>query len=508
MAGTGTNSPRPSSIITPAPRSDEIASGIAWAREVKDPWDPSILTLDGGGIRGYSSLLIIKALMVEIAKWENKMEAEIKGEKTFDDKDLLPCHYFDYMYGTSTGGLIATMLARLRMPVDECLEIYRQVGNDLFGTRRSRIPLTTKYYHEPLERAVKRITTDHCPLPHEDCDGEDYYPWHPELDSPAEDASPISTMSSFSVSNPSHHICQAICLTATHNQSISEAYLLRTYPHRYVNVANWITLYNEGADPLKIWQVTRATSAAPFYFEQLEAYVRGELKIFKDGGIRENNPSGAAWSEFVSLYGERRDPALLLSIGTGRPNQQNDGFAAAWPAPFGRYTLVKKWSEKMAVFRNLLVKYTEGERQHRAMMDTARGQNTWYKRLNVCEGLQTMKLDNWERGEWKNPLTGEEKVVVGGATLTRMEKAVENYLTREFDHGEGDTYAPPKVMLEQAAEKLVRQRRARERSKNLYPKRWETFMGEHLHREKPRGEQAEEASASIAGGAGDQSAER
>src|ERR1700761_4963619 len=90
----GSSSPRPSSIIiTPARQSDEIGSGVAWAREVKDPWDPAILCLDGGGIRGYSSLLMIKRLMAEIATWENKLEEEIKGDKKFDEKDLLPCHY-------------------------------------------------------------------------------------------------------------------------------------------------------------------------------------------------------------------------------------------------------------------------------------------------------------------------------------------------------------------------------------------------------------------------------
>lgn len=485
-------STRPTSIITePAPQEDEIASGAAWARAVNEPWDPAILTLDGGGIRGYSSLLILKALMKEIAIWESKLEAEQGGSKTFEEGELLPCLYFDYIFGTSTGGLIATMLARLRMTVGTCLQVYREVGNDLFGSRRSRVPLATKYDHEPLERAVKRIVSNYCPVHNdsrppegsEHCDGEDLFPWHPDL-RPATTESPISTESDFSVSNPSHHICQAICLTAVHSEKISEAYLLRSYPHHYRIPVNWITLYNEGADPLKIWEVTRATSAAPFYFQQLESHVRGELKVFKDGGIRENNPSGAAWSEFVSLYGENRDPALLLSVGTGKPNEQSDGFAAAWPGPLGGLTLVRKAAEKTAVFRNLLVKYTEGERQHEAMLRTARGENKWYKRLNVSQGLQTMKLDNWEKGRWRDPITGLDSTVPGGATLTAMEEAVNAYLTRDFDHGQGDTYAAPKVMLNQAAEKLVRQRRARERTKNLNDERWQTFTGERLRQKK------------------------
>ena len=37
--------------------------------------------------------------------------------------NYLPCHYFDYVAGTSTGGLISIMLGRLSMTVDECLEV-------------------------------------------------------------------------------------------------------------------------------------------------------------------------------------------------------------------------------------------------------------------------------------------------------------------------------------------------------------------------------------------------
>jgi patatin-like phospholipase/acyl hydrolase len=90
-------------------------------------------------------------------------------------------------------------------------------------------------------------------------------------------------------------------LTATHNKKISEAYLLRTYNHQYTTkTPDYIIRYNEGADKLRIWQVTRATSAAPFFFKALVADIENEKIAFKDGGIRENNPSVAAWSEFVS----------------------------------------------------------------------------------------------------------------------------------------------------------------------------------------------------------------
>lgn len=83
------------------------------------------------------------------------------------------------MYGTSTGGLISVMLGRLRMTVPQCLEIYRQVGNDLFGHRRNVLPLATKYSHKPLEKAVRNIVKSYCKH-HENCDGMDWHPWNAE----------------------------------------------------------------------------------------------------------------------------------------------------------------------------------------------------------------------------------------------------------------------------------------------------------------------------------------
>ena len=64
---------------------------------------PRILALDGGGVRGLSSLLILQKLMDEVA------------DKKGDGKPALPCEYFDLICGTGTGGLIALMLGRLRM---------------------------------------------------------------------------------------------------------------------------------------------------------------------------------------------------------------------------------------------------------------------------------------------------------------------------------------------------------------------------------------------------------
>ena len=64
---------------------------------------PRVLSLDGGGVRGLSSLVILREIMEEIQR------------KSAVQDTPLPCQFFDLIGGTSTGGLIAIMLGRLRM---------------------------------------------------------------------------------------------------------------------------------------------------------------------------------------------------------------------------------------------------------------------------------------------------------------------------------------------------------------------------------------------------------
>jgi hypothetical protein len=208
---------------------------------------------------------------------------------------------------------------------------------------------------------------------------------------------------------------------------------------------------------------------------------RGKMS-FKDGGIRENNPSYAAYSEHASLKGDDHEPGLLLSIGTGRPDTSNDGFAAVWPGPLGKVKALQKWSDKLAVFKNVLIKYTEGEDRHKMMRTIAKGEHRWYKRLNVDKGLEDVKLDNWEKGSWTNPKTGITKDVPGGKTLSRMEQATLQYLSRDLMESPGGLkeYKPPKIVLQHVAERLVRHRRLREATRTEDLRRWQTHMGQWL----------------------------
>jgi patatin-like phospholipase/acyl hydrolase len=82
---------------------------------------PRILCLDGGGIRGLSEILILKELMLQV-RLQNGL-----------DYTPEPRQCFDVMFGTSTGGLLAVLLGRLGKTLEECEQIYRRLGSQIFS---------------------------------------------------------------------------------------------------------------------------------------------------------------------------------------------------------------------------------------------------------------------------------------------------------------------------------------------------------------------------------------
>lgn len=54
-----------------------------------------LLSLDGGGVRGLSSLMILKDIMESVSEEEKKL----KLRDPMDDAHLKPCDYFDLIGG-------------------------------------------------------------------------------------------------------------------------------------------------------------------------------------------------------------------------------------------------------------------------------------------------------------------------------------------------------------------------------------------------------------------------
>ena len=101
-----------------------------------------------------SSLLILRRIMRQLRLKLNPEDEE--------NAPISPCDQFDLICGTSTGGLIALMLGRLRMSVDECIDAYIKLSKEIFDERKSfaglrRLGGNAQYTASTMEEKLKDI---------------------------------------------------------------------------------------------------------------------------------------------------------------------------------------------------------------------------------------------------------------------------------------------------------------------------------------------------------------
>ncbi|EMD39819.1 hypothetical protein CERSUDRAFT_150518 [Gelatoporia subvermispora B] len=287
-----------------------------------------LLSLDGGGVRGISSLYILQQVMEDIA----------------GDKNAKPCEYFDMIAGTSTGGLIALMLGRLRMSVPDCIRAYNDLAKQIFGDKSyMRLGWKGAFYDENVfTKALQDFIAS-------DKYGKPSY----DKDSPMYDPDP--------------NACKVFVLACRAKGVNNESVLhLRTYKNPNTD--------NPGAQT-KIWEAARATSAAPAYFLQQQI---GEDSTV-DGGIAANNPILLLINEADSFFGPARLKQCVVSLGTGmKPN-----------ISFGNGKVVALRDYEM-----WLALATSGEWEHLLAKDDSRVKACYY-RFNA--GKKTSKGDDWEK---------------------------------------------------------------------------------------------------------------
>lgn len=123
--------------------------------------------IDGGGVRGYSMLIIVQELM-------HRAFVEIEGRAPRRHEIPKPCDHFDLIVGTGTGGLIAIMLGRLRLDLETCKELYVQLTRVVFETDKTiaGIPYrSTLFKASRLEEAIRQCVREHTIFEGEGNDG-------------------------------------------------------------------------------------------------------------------------------------------------------------------------------------------------------------------------------------------------------------------------------------------------------------------------------------------------
>src|ERR1700758_83958 len=194
-----------------------------------------LLTCDGGGIRGILSLEIMGAI-------------EKLLRDRLSDPNLVLADYFDYVAGTSTGAIIATLVA-LGFSADEIRDFYLRSGEEMFHRARLWERFRTKFEDDKLSRMLRDVIGENTTLGSEKL--------------------------------------RTLLMMVMRNATTDSPWPLSNNPK---------AKYNDAARAdcnlkLPLWQLVRASTAAPVYFPP-EVVRVGRDFIFVDGAVTmHNNPA-------------------------------------------------------------------------------------------------------------------------------------------------------------------------------------------------------------------------
>ena len=115
---------------------------MSLVEKIKSGSQKKILALDGGGIRGILSVEILA-----------KIETVLR-EKLGKDEKFVLADYFDFIAGTSTGGIIAACLS-WGMTVDRIRDFYLRNGKEMFDKAVLRERFRHKFSDEKLAQRLQ-----------------------------------------------------------------------------------------------------------------------------------------------------------------------------------------------------------------------------------------------------------------------------------------------------------------------------------------------------------------
>ena len=227
------------------------------------PGPKRILALDGGGVRGLITLGMLKRV-------EDILRAQSAEPETFRI-----CHYFDLIGGTSTGAIIATLLA-LGETVDDITDLYFEICPKIFGGGRW-IPgywskFDTKKFDASMKAAFQKVLIKNGVQPHEPTVGTDLLKTGLALVTKRIDTGSVWVQTN----NPQHKFWDKS------SEYWSEYWSKRPEAAGFHDNKNF-----------ELRKLAQASAAAPYYLDAIELAIGpDETGLFFDGAVSPfNNPS-------------------------------------------------------------------------------------------------------------------------------------------------------------------------------------------------------------------------
>jgi hypothetical protein len=225
-----------------------------------------ILSIDGGGVRGYLSIQVLKKIEL-IAKTVSKNPNAVLAD------------FFDFVGGTSIGSLIAVCIS-LGWPVAKIESLFEEFATALFKTKTGnplRLVGDTKTLEKILQSVLGRETT---------------------LGS---------------------QTLKTLVMLMLQNVTTASAWPVTN------NTAAKFNDINQGDSNLRLplWKLVRASTAAPMFFAPVEIEFEKKTHRFVDGGLTSFNNPAFKMLQMTTIpaynlgWKTGQDNLLLVSVGTG-----------------------------------------------------------------------------------------------------------------------------------------------------------------------------------------------
>ncbi|QRV77408.1 kinesin family protein [Ceratobasidium sp. AG-Ba] len=253
---------------------------------------------------------------------------------------------FDVVAGTGTGAVIACLVGRLDVSVKRSIECYVKLA-DVFSEQK--LIGTTTYKTTKLQNVLKEIVKD-------------------------------------VTGNEDTHMMDTTSL----GRSCRTMVFAMSRDNLNANIPCIFRSYQGAANQMPdcpIWQVLSATMAHPEMFKPTQIGPDHLPQSFVDGGLGCNNPAAHVLSEVKTMFSDRH-VSTVLSIGTGHPD------TIRLPSRLSYIGFVP--ASTLGLTKQIAL---DAERVAEEMESRFRSIRGVYFRFSVSQGMQSVKLSEWEKLE-------------------------------------------------------------------------------------------------------------